>query len=338
MAWNRVLSDLLDLFVGLYPTVADATGVTRRVGLPAPVHRFQRQRAQLLGRNPEPGKSARQGPGPDRRRSERLPEHRFPGPSRTEPTSQHLRPRSWTEGTGRGRSGLPRDLRRSWAPSRPSFRSASSRSACSGPRSVVRVVCPTGFGTGFLAGDDLLITNNHVIPDEHAARSTKIQFNYQQTSSGLGAAAEEFELAPDKGFATSPSAIGDDWTAVRVAPHATMGRPEARWGTLDLAGDTVAVGDFVKHHPAPLRAAQANRALPQRSRLRPTTPDSSISPTRCPDPRGPRSSTVNGGSWPSITAAGWLTEPGGKQAFFRNEGIHVRAIKKGLRDHGLLGP
>jgi hypothetical protein len=34
MAWDRVLTELPDLFVGLYPTVADAIGVVRRVGLP----------------------------------------------------------------------------------------------------------------------------------------------------------------------------------------------------------------------------------------------------------------------------------------------------------------
>src|SRR5687768_13871379 len=37
----------------------------------------------------------------------------------------------------------------------------------------------TGWGTGFLVGSRLLMTNNHVIPDTDFAGKVKFQFNYQ---------------------------------------------------------------------------------------------------------------------------------------------------------------
>jgi V8-like Glu-specific endopeptidase len=35
-------------------------------------------------------------------------------------------------------------------------------------------------------------------------------------------------------------------------------------------------------------------------------------------------------------SGGWLTEPGSKKAFFRNEGIHVHCLRAGVMAAGLL--
>jgi V8-like Glu-specific endopeptidase len=36
-------------------------------------------------------------------------------------------------------------------------------------------------------------------------------------------------------------------------------------------------------------------------------------------------------------SGGWLTEPASKRVFFRNEGIHINAVLRGLAANGLLG-
>jgi hypothetical protein len=100
-------------------------------------------------------------------------------------------------------------------------------------KAVVRVESPSGVGSGFLARNDLLITNHHVIPNLAEARAAKVWFNYQKTATGADARVGEFALDPDAAFATSPMDGGDDWTAVRI-----RGNPGAQWGTLDLANVT----------------------------------------------------------------------------------------------------
>lgn len=198
-------------------------------------------------------------------------------------------------------------------------------------RSVARVVCPGGMGTGFLTRDDLFITNHHVLPSEEVARNATVQFNLQKTLDGLAAPVAEFRLVPDEGFATSPQAGGDDWTAVRVA-----GNPGATWGSLELADVSTKVNDYVNivQHPGGLDKQIAlyhnvvayvggNRV----QYLTDTLPGSSGSP-------------VFDSEWRVVAlhhSGGWLVEPGtgSKRVFFRNEGIQIGAIVKGLRDHQL---
>ena len=60
-----------------------------------------------------------------------------------------------------------------------------------------------GKGSGFLIGNDLLLTNHHVLEDKAQARAAKAQFNYQQTMTGLAATCDEYELDPDSLFKTS---------------------------------------------------------------------------------------------------------------------------------------
>jgi hypothetical protein len=37
-------------------------------------------------------------------------------------------------------------------------------------------------------------------------------------------------------------------------------------------------------------------------------------------------------------SGGWIPEPGSKQVFFRNEGIHFRALRQGLKESGFFCP
>jgi S1-C subfamily serine protease len=194
-------------------------------------------------------------------------------------------------------------------------------------KAVARVEGPQGFGTGFLTRNNLLITNNHVLPSPEEARGATVWFNYEETAADSSVA--KFTLDPDAVFATSQATGGDDWTAVRVSGDTTP------WGYLTLADNTVKVNDYVNivQHPNGLykRIALYHNivAYVGESRvqyLTDTEPGSSGSP-------------VFDSQWRVVAlhhSGGWLPEPGSGKVFFRNEGIHVRALIKGLSAHKLL--
>jgi hypothetical protein len=197
-------------------------------------------------------------------------------------------------------------------------------------RSVARVICRDGIGSGFLIRDNLLITSSHVICSKEEAEGAKIHFSYQGTASGPTARVGEFTTAPEDGFATSPSVGGDDWTAVRV-----NGNPNAEWGAIELTEATVNVQDFVSliQHSGglPKQVALCSNLVTFADECRVqyltnTLPGSSGSP-------------VFDNDWRLVALhhrGGWPTEPASKRIFFRNEGIHINVVLRGLIGSGLL--
>lgn len=197
-------------------------------------------------------------------------------------------------------------------------------------RSVARVVRPSGLGTGFLTTNNILITNNHVIPTPDTAREVRLEFNYQLGSNGLAMPVEEFHLAPEDGFATSPMVGGDDWTAVRL-----KGDANSSWGALEFADTDVKPDDYVNiiQHPGGLHKQLAlyhnvveyvggDRV----QYLTDTLPGSSGSP-------------VFNSQWQIVAlhhSGGMLTEPTSdrKRFFFRNEGILASTVVRGLKSRG----
>lgn len=187
-----------------------------------------------------------------------------------------------------------------------------------------------GSGSGFLIGDDLLLTNHHVLEDEPQARAAKAQFNYQRTWGGLNASYDEYDLDPDGLFKTSAD---DDWTVVKVKPK--RGKLAGKkWAVLEMSEQDPKVDDFtiVIQHPSggPKQIALYHNVIafvdPAKrvvQYLTDTEPGSSGSP-------------VFDTNWNVIAlhhSGGWLREPGNdpKQKFYRNEGIHINTIIAGLK-------
>jgi V8-like Glu-specific endopeptidase len=194
-------------------------------------------------------------------------------------------------------------------------------------RAVARIVREDGaMGTGFLVDGNLLITNNHVLPDDAQAASAKVQFNYQLTATGLALPAAEYDLVPEVAFATSDA---DDWTVVQVQDD-----PAAEWGTLRLRRTDLQKGARVNivQHPmgAPKQIALYHNIVlyvghNRLQYLTDTLPGSSGSP-------------VFDSQWNLVAlhhSGGYLREPGTKRTYYRNEGILINAVIDGMVDSGL---
>ncbi|XXX73207.1 serine protease [Sorangium sp. So ce134] len=109
-----------------------------------------------------------------------------------------------------------------------------------------------GFGTGFLVAPGILMTNHHVLPDVEAASMSRAQFNYQVDLLGDETASDDWDLAPDRMFVTSPFEELD-FTLVALAPKRTT-EAGTVYGTIPLSGDPskIKVGESVNiiQHPS----------------------------------------------------------------------------------------
>lgn len=91
-------------------------------------------------------------------------------------------------------------------------------------RAVARVVIQSafgaGYGTGFLIAPQVLLTNNHVLPDEDTARQSTAQFLYEVDLGDTPREPLTFRLDPDRLFETS---VDLDFTAVALAASPGQG-------------------------------------------------------------------------------------------------------------------
>jgi V8-like Glu-specific endopeptidase len=94
--------------------------------------------------------------------------------------------------------------------------------------SVGRILKPGGFGTGFLVRPDVLLTNNHVLPDAATAGASKIEMNYQQDGKGGYLASVRYALDAQV-FRTNKAL---DYSLVGIKRG--DGPPLSQWGQLTL--------------------------------------------------------------------------------------------------------
>ena len=193
-----------------------------------------------------------------------------------------------------------------------------------------------GSGTGFLIGDDLLLTNHHVLEDEAQARAAKAQFNYQQTASGLAATYDEYELDPDSPDGLFKTSADDDWTVVKVKPKQGI-VPGSKWSALKVEEQDPQIDDFtiIIQHPSggPKQIALYHNVIVY------IDPDKRVVQYLTDTEPGSSGSPVFDTNWNVIAlhhSGGWLREPGNdpKQTFYRNEGIHINTVIAGLKSAG----
>lgn len=101
---------------------------------------------------------------------------------------------------------------------------------------VGRVVIGDEKGTGFLLANDLLITNNHVLPDSATVERAVLEFNYQLNWNG------QFEPVTRYNFAQLERTSAElDYSLVRIA-----GSPGDLFGYIDPVNrGPIAVNDYV---------------------------------------------------------------------------------------------
>jgi endonuclease G, mitochondrial len=87
------------------------------------------------------------------------------------------------------------------------------------------------YGTGFLAGPGLLVTNNHVLGSRADAAQAEAEFGYEHDIEGVLLPPVQFNLAPHEVFFTD---IEHDITLVGVVPFSDGGVPLERYGFLPL--------------------------------------------------------------------------------------------------------
>ncbi|HSG39497.1 MAG TPA: effector-associated domain EAD1-containing protein, partial [Thermoanaerobaculia bacterium] len=175
------LKQLVDIFVRLYSSPQDALDVARLAELPP--HRIS------LGGNAMNvwvsilGEAAKHKDGVARLidvAKEQYPDARFPVLPRDNdaPIAQGPEiPDSAWRGLPDGTAGLEKVMGK-----QPTFLPISFlETGALRARAVVRIVCPNGLGSGFLIGDNLVVTNHHVLPSVEIARQARVQFNYQLT-------------------------------------------------------------------------------------------------------------------------------------------------------------
>jgi V8-like Glu-specific endopeptidase len=201
---------------------------------------------------------------------------------------------------------------------------------------VARVVLADGSsGSGFLIGNNLLITNNHVLGTKEVARTAHVEFNFQKNALGNDEPVDPYELEPDKVFETSlrEEQGGDDWSVVQV-----KGNPAAKWGVLPLTSapaGTPKKGEevIIIQHPGggqkQIALSHNVIAYADARRLQYMTDTE----------EGSSGSPVFDIEWKVVALhhkGGWLVEPGIKQKLFRNQGVHINVVIDGLKGKGLL--
>jgi endonuclease G len=112
-------------------------------------------------------------------------------------------------------------------------------------RSVCRIVNDAGLGSGFLVGAKYVLTNWHVIPNAAVARSTKVQFNYEEDLHGYPTPIQEYRVEAERVWA-------DESLDISMVELAASCDELARWGTATVAVTPVPkAGDHVTiiQHP-----------------------------------------------------------------------------------------
>lgn len=118
-----------------------------------------------------------------------------------------------------------------------------------------------GYGTGFMVGKNLMMTNNHVLETFEDASNSIVEFEYETDENNLTKSAVTFRFEPEKLFFTSKAL---DFTILFVADVSiTGGKNLSDYGSIKMISKTgkVSVGNSVSiiQHPKGMRKYVALR-------------------------------------------------------------------------------
>ena len=117
-------------------------------------------------------------------------------------------------------------------------------------RGVARIQIGNAYGTGFLVGPGLLMTNHHVLEDVNDAQRAVAQFDYQDNASHELLPRQDYRLDPASFFVTDAEL---DFTIVGVTPASNTNRKLTAYPWLKLIEDLgkAQKGDFLNiiQHP-----------------------------------------------------------------------------------------
>lgn len=207
---------------------------------------------------------------------------------------------------------------------------------------VCRIKLPTdggaAYGTGFLVGSRLLLTNNHVLASRAEAAQSEAEFGYEHDLDGVLSEPVQFNLRPDEIFYTNTDL---DITFVAVSPLSQNGVPLERYGRLPLlpvTGKAVAGEDVsIIQHPggeAKQIAIRASHILNLDQKKVPGTNfDHFIHYSTDTEP-GSSGAPVFNDQWQVVAihhkAVPAPAKSGSKQRWIANEGVRISAIFRHL--------
>ena len=190
---------------------------------------------------------------------------------------------------------------------------------------------PQGYGTGSLVSPALLLTNQHVLPSAEAARSSVIEFDYEDGIDGRPLHAQVFPFDPDRFFLAD-----EERDFALVAVRATPAEL-ARWGfnrLIESEGKAI-IGEFVTivQHPGGEKkqvSLRENRIV--------DIPELYLHYTTDTEP-GSSGSLAFNDSWEAVALHHASVESPEQRELggFVNEGIRISRIIKFIRE-APLGP
>ena len=198
---------------------------------------------------------------------------------------------------------------------------------------VCRIVRKDGMlGTGFLVGESLVATNNHVLPNKDIARDAIMEFNYEREFDGLEKQPVSYATDVDKtdsdkeGFRTD---VENDISLVR-----TEKAPGKEYGIIEVAAGSLKIGDRVSiiQHPGGLfkQIAMHNNRV--------TYVDENIVQYLTDTLPGSSGAPVFNHAWELVAihhSGGWIREPGMERPVFRNEGMSRSHLQRAIQEFGL---
>ncbi|QIR36871.1 trypsin-like peptidase domain-containing protein [Tolypothrix sp. PCC 7910] len=188
-------------------------------------------------------------------------------------------------------------------------------------RSVAYIAVQSGYerwsGTGFLVSENLLLTNNHVLPSSDLLLNSVFRFNYEDNFRGQAQPSQEYHVKPSGLLHTNKEL---DYTLVQLD-----GEPGQKWGWLPLLSRNIKRRERVNiiQHPAgrPKEISFQNNFVEYVGGNVVQYVTSTLN--------GSSGSPVFNDGWEVVAlhhAGGNIPEPTTQRRYFRNEGILVERI------------